>query len=134
MRTEGLDGPVPAAVRLDELRMVFPGGLKPPVEALRGLTIEIQQGAVVGLLGPNGSGKTTAISCILGLLRPQAGSVSLWGERLGLDLPPAHDKRIGVLLEDTRLPPFLSVRSALGLVIRVRGLAATTARSELDRV
>ncbi len=133
MRTEPLDGAAPA-VRLDDLRMVFPGGLKPPVEALRGLTIEIGQGAVVGLLGPNGSGKTTAISCILGLLRPQAGSVSLWGTRLGFDLPPGNDRRIGVLLEDTRLPPFLSVRSALGLVCRIRGLATTAARSELDRV
>ena len=84
-----------------------------PVEALRGFSMEIPQGAVVGLLGPNGSGKTTAISCLLGLLRPQSGEISLWGERLGADLPTRDDRRIGVLLEETRLPPFLSVRGAL---------------------
>ena len=134
MRTEPLEAATPPAVRLEDLWMVFSGGLKAPVEALQGFTMEIPQGAVVGLLGPNGSGKTTAISCILGLLQPQAGSVSLWGERVGLDLPPGNDKRIGVLLEDTRLPPFLSVRSALVVVCTIRGFAATAARNELDRV
>jgi ABC-2 type transport system ATP-binding protein len=134
MRTETLDVTAEPTLRLDELRMVFASGLKPPVQALQGLTMEIPQGAVVGLLGPNGSGKTTAISCVLGLLRPQAGSVSLWGERVGYDLPPAADKRIGVLLEDTRLPPFLSVRGALAAVCRIRGFEGKAVKVELDRV
>jgi ABC-type multidrug transport system ATPase subunit len=134
MRIEALDVAAAPAVRLDDLRMVFAGGLKAPVEALRGLTMEIPRGAVVGLLGPNGSGKTTAISCVLGLLRPQGGSVSLWGERVGFDLPPAPDKRIGVLLEDTRLPPFLSVRAALAAVCRIRGFERRAEGVELDRV
>ena len=122
------------AVRLDELQMVFANGLKPPVQALQGLTMEIPRGAVVGLLGPNGSGKTTAISCVLGLLRPQFGSVSLWGERVGYDLPPAADKRIGVLLEDTRLPPFLSVSAALAAVCRIRGFEGKAVKEEMERV
>jgi len=134
MRTEALDVAARPAVRLYELRMVFARGLKAPVEALQGLTMEIPRGAVVGLLGPNGSGKTTAISCLLGLLRPQGGSVSLWGERVGFDLPPAADKRIGVLLEDTRLPPFLSVRAALAVVCRIRGFVGRALEAELDRV
>jgi ABC-2 type transport system ATP-binding protein len=134
MRTEALGVGGAPAVRLDDLRMVFAFGLKPPVEALQGLTMDIPQGAVVGLLGPNGSGKTTAISCVLGLLRPQGGSVSLWGERIGFDLPPAPDKRVGVLLEDTRLPPFLSVRAALAAVCRIRGLGGKAVGAELDRV
>ncbi len=134
MKTEALDVAAAPAVRLDDLRMVFAGGVKAPVEALQGLTIEIPQGAVVGLLGPNGSGKTTAISCLLGLLRPQGGSVFLWGERVVLDLPPAADKRIGVLLEDTRLPPFLSVGGALTVVCRIRGFEGKAVGVELDRV
>ena len=134
MRTEALDVAAAPAVRLDDLRMVFASGLKAPVEALQGLTMEIPRGAVVGLLGPNGSGKTTAISCVLGLLRPQGGSVSLWGERVGFDLPAAPDKRIGVLLEDTRLPPFLSVRAALAAVCRIRGFERKAVEVELGRV
>jgi ABC-type multidrug transport system ATPase subunit len=134
MSAEARDVAAAPAVRLDELRMVFASRLKPPVEALQGLTMEVPQGAIVGLLGPNGSGKTTAISCVLGLLRPQAGAVSLWGERVGHDLPPAADKRIGVLLEDTRLPPFLSVRAALTTVCRIRGFEGKAVKVELDRV
>lgn len=134
MKTETLEVAVPAALRFEALRMVFASGLKMPVEALQGLTMEVPQGAVVGLLGPNGSGKTTAISCLLGLLRPQEGSVSLWGRRLGADLPPGQDKRIGVLLEDTRLPPFLSVGAALTTVCRIRGFREAAVKVELGRV
>jgi ABC-2 type transport system ATP-binding protein len=134
MRTEVPDVAPEPAVRLDKLQMVFANGLKPPVQALQGLTMEIPQGAVLGLLGPNGSGKTTAISCVLGLLRPQAGSVSLWGESVGYDLPNGADKRIGVLLEDTRLPPFLSVGAALTAVCRIRGFDGKAVKDELERV
>ena len=127
-------GSPPPVVHFDDLHMVFATGLRMPVHALDGFTMEITQGAVVGLLGPNGSGKTTAISCLLGLLGPQRGSVSLWGERVGADLPTASHKRIGVLLEDTRLPPFLSVRAALTAVGRIRGYRGRALAAELDRV
>jgi ABC-2 type transport system ATP-binding protein len=129
-----LPGRSGTAVRFDGLEMVFPGGLRPPVHALRDFTMDIPEGAVVGLLGPNGSGKTTAISCLLRLLRPQEGAVYLWGERVGSDLPDSSDKRIGVLLEDTRLPPFLSVRDALAVVCRIRGLKGAAVAAESDRV
>jgi len=122
------------AVRFEDVHMAFTTGLRKPVHALRGLTMDVPRGAVVGLLGPNGSGKTTAISCLLRLLRPQRGAVYLWGEPLGADLPPQVHRRIGVLLEDTRLPPFLSVRHALFTVGRVRGLRDRALRTEIDRV
>jgi ABC-2 type transport system ATP-binding protein len=121
-------------VRFDDLHMVFANGIKRPVEALRGFSMDVPSGAVLGLLGPNGSGKTTAISCLLGLLRPQRGAVYLKGERVGADLPPEPDKRMGVLLEDTRLPPFLSVRAALAAVCRLRRLSRQARRVEMDRV
>jgi ABC-2 type transport system ATP-binding protein len=122
------------AVRFDDLHMVFTSRLGAPVHALRGFTMDVPEGAVVGLLGPNGSGKTTAISCLLRLLRPQRGEVHLWGEPLGADLPALIRRRIGVLLEDTRLPPFLSVRDALSTVGRVRGLRNNALKTEIDRV
>jgi ABC-type multidrug transport system ATPase subunit len=123
-----------AAVRFEDVHMVFGSGLRAPVHALRGFTMDIPEGAVVGLLGPNGSGKTTAISCLLGLLSPQRGAVYLRGRRVDAELPPAMDTRAGVLLEDTRLPPFLSVRAALATVARIRGFADGGLRAELDRV
>jgi ABC-type multidrug transport system ATPase subunit len=130
----GSTGGTQAVVHFDDVHMVFPGGLRMPVQALQGFTMEVPCGAVVGLLGPNGSGKTTAISCLLGLLRPQRGAVLLWGEPVTADPPPGPDKRIGVLLEDTRLPPFLSVRAALATVSGIRGFRGRVLKEELDRV
>jgi ABC-2 type transport system ATP-binding protein len=122
------------AVSLEDVHMVFEGGWRRPVQALRGFTMDVPEGVVVGLLGPNGCGKTTALSCLLGLLRPQRGRIRLFGEELGGDLPQSRDKQVGVLLEDTRLPPFLSVGAALQTVCRVRGFRGTRMRAELDRV
>ena len=70
-------------LHFENLHMIFRRRFKKPVYALRGLSLSINQGAVVGLLGPNGSGKTTAISCALGLLMPQVGDVHLWERKVG---------------------------------------------------
>jgi ABC-2 type transport system ATP-binding protein len=110
-------------VRFEDVHMVFRARFKPPVWALRGLTLEIPAGAVMGLLGPNGTGKTTAIACMLGLLEPQLGASYVWGARVSSSRP-RHGARCGVLLEDTRLPPFLSVRSAIEVVCALRGVRA----------
>jgi ABC-2 type transport system ATP-binding protein len=120
-----------AAVRFEEVHLVFNGGLRAPVWALRGLSLEVEHGAVFGLLGPNGAGKTTSISCLLGLLEPQAGAISVWGRRVR----PSRAlccTGTSALLEDTRLPPFLAVRSALEVVCALRGIRSR--RQEIDRV
>ena len=50
-----------------------------PIEAVRGIDVEIAAGETVALLGPNGAGKSTTIDMLLGLLAPDAGSVSVFG-------------------------------------------------------
>jgi ABC-2 type transport system ATP-binding protein len=117
-------------IRFDDVHMVFSSGLRKPVYALRGLTLGVPRGAILGLLGANGAGKTTAIACLLGLLDPQVGAVYIAGSRVGTET--RHDVRCGVLLEDTRLPPFLTVRAALATVCAIRNVAAKA--REIERV
>jgi ABC-2 type transport system ATP-binding protein len=56
------------------------------VEAVRGVSLSVAEGETYGYLGPNGSGKTTTIRCLLGLLRPTGGSISVFGSDVGRQL------------------------------------------------
>ncbi|HSX59102.1 MAG TPA: ABC transporter ATP-binding protein [Tahibacter sp.] len=80
------------------------------VQALDRVDLAIGAGEIYALLGPNGAGKTTAISLLLGLLRPDAGEVRLFG-RAPQDL--AARRRIGVMLQSAGLPDTLSVAELL---------------------
>jgi branched-chain amino acid transport system permease protein len=59
------------------------------VHALDGVSLRLEEGSVVGLIGPNGSGKTTLLNCVSGALRPTSGTVVLDGRRI--DRRPAHE-------------------------------------------
>jgi ABC-2 type transport system ATP-binding protein len=83
-----------------------------PVQALREVTLSIEPGRLVAILGPNGAGKTTAISLMLGLRRPTAGQVSLFG------LPPQDRRarsRCGVMLQESGISDLLTVRESVDL-------------------
>ena len=86
--------------------------------AVDGLSMEVQRGRVYGLLGPNGSGKTTTIGLLLGLLKPTAGSFSLFG------LHGHHDatlRRVGAIIETPSFYPYLSGRQNLAYFQMVSG-------------
>ena len=121
-------------VLFDDVHMVFTSKLKKPIYALRGLTLRIEAGSVVGLLGPNGCGKTTAVSCLTGLLFPQQGNIRLWGKPVEKAVVHPRRNRIGVVLEDTRLPPFLTVKGALSSVCSLRNIPKKDMPRELERV
>ena len=94
------------AIRVSDLVKSYPG--RPPVEAVRGLSLEVQRGECFGLLGPNGAGKTTTIEILEGLLMPTSGSVEI----LGLQWATAERQlreQIGVSLHETRLLERLTV-------------------------
>ena len=77
-----------------------------------GVNLEVPAGAVYGFLGPNGSGKTTTIRMLLGLVSPTAGSISM----LGLPMPERSGetlRRIGALVEGPAFHPYLSGRANL---------------------
>jgi ABC-type multidrug transport system ATPase subunit len=74
------------------------------------LDLTVQRGEVMGFLGPNGAGKSTTLRMLLGLVRPTAGSASLFGEPPGA---PGALARVGALVETPALYPYLSGRDNL---------------------
>lgn len=87
---------------------------RPPVEAVRGLDLEIAVGECFGLLGPNGAGKTTTLEIIEGLLDATAGEVEVLGMKWGTD-DTAIRQKIGISLQETRLSDKLTVRETVAL-------------------
>jgi len=84
------------------------------IEAVRGLSLQLDRGEVFGLLGPNGAGKTTTLECLAGLREPDQGEISI----AGIDLrrqPAAAKQKIGVALQSPSLPGRLTPREALHL-------------------
>ncbi|MDA3962139.1 MAG: ABC transporter ATP-binding protein [Planctomycetota bacterium] len=99
---------------------------RPRVTALHGLDLEIPSGEVFGLLGPNGSGKTTTIKLLLGLLRATKGDAFVFGSDPG-DNQAKH--RLGYLPEETYLYKFLNAEETL----RFYGSLFSLGRSELNK-
>ena len=90
------------------------------VRALRGVNLNVQRGEVFGFLGPNGSGKTTTIRCLLDLIRPTSGRIHV----LGLDPqtdPTEVRARCGYLPGELHLDDNYSVEGALRFLNRLRG-------------
>jgi len=103
---------MPPAIRVSNLVKRYDG--RPPVEAVRGLDLSVEQGECFGLLGPNGAGKTTTIEIVEGLLAATSGEVEVLGKRWDRD-DDAIRQRIGISLQETRLSEKLSVRETLTL-------------------
>ena len=100
------------AIRCENLVKRYDG--KPPVEAVRGLDLAVEQGECFGLLGPNGAGKTTTIEILEGLLEATSGEVEVLGYRWGRQDDEIR-QRIGISLQETRLSEKLTVRETLTL-------------------
>jgi ABC-2 type transport system ATP-binding protein len=84
------------------------------IQALRGVSFDVEEGTIFGLLGPNGAGKTTTVECLLGLRDADEGSVEL----CGLDArtqPAAVRQRLGAALQTTALQDKVTPREALAL-------------------
>ena len=96
------------------------------VKAVQNLNLEIKEGQAYGLLGPNGSGKTTTLSIVTGILRQDSGSFS-W---FGMDPKPAQRRIIGSLIETPHFYPYLNLDKNLRIICDIKGLGY----SDIDRV
>ena len=87
--------------------------------AVQGIDILLEPGGVFGVLGPNGSGKSTTVRMLLGLVRPDSGTVRLFGRPLRRDAPDLL-ARVGAVVETPSFVPYLSGRDNLRLLNRYR--------------
>lgn len=117
----------PTSVRIQALRKRF-GRL----EVLRGVDSTIAPGRITAIVGPNAAGKTTLIKTILGMVRPDSGSVLVDDVVVGRD--PGYRERIGYMPQAARFPEQLSGREVIGLLTAVRGRPNGLDQELIDRL
>ena len=105
-----------------------------PVRVLRGISIEVQQGEIVSLLGSNAAGKSTTLKAIFGVVRPARGTIEFRGERIdGLSPEAISRRRIALVPEGRRIFPRMTIRENLEMGAYVRADHAAVAE-DLERV
>jgi ABC-2 type transport system ATP-binding protein len=114
------------AIETEGLRKVFGDN-----EAVKGLTLQVEQGEVFGFLGPNGAGKTTAIKMLLGLVAPTAGRASLLGVPMG---DRSVRARTGFLPEHFRFHEWLSAEEFLTVHGQLYGMPAPRLRARIPEL
>lgn len=103
------------------------------VTAVDGLDLEVRKGEIYALLGRNGAGKTTTIRMILGLIRPMAGEVRVFGDAVRSSRPEWL-RRVGCLVETATAYPNLTVRENLNLQRRLTGAPAKAVSDVIERL
>jgi ABC-2 type transport system ATP-binding protein len=123
-----------AVIETHDLTKRYPGGFRSePTLAVDAITFSVEPGQVFGFLGPNGSGKTTTIGMLLGIITPTAGSFRLFGGSTRSEILAAR-QRIGATLEYPNFYPYLSCRDNLRLVASVKGKGEREVDDALDVV
>jgi ABC-type multidrug transport system ATPase subunit len=96
------------------------------VKALDQLNLTVEKGMIFGILGPNGSGKTTTLGILLGVINASGGNFSWFGN----GAKDVNRKRIGALLETPNFYPYLSAEKNLRIVARIKNLSNVEERIE----
>jgi ABC-2 type transport system ATP-binding protein len=121
------------AIEVEGLHKTFNRRFRRPIFALGGIDLAVPSGSVFGFLGPNGSGKTTTIRSLLGLVRPDSGSCKILGTAVPRGLSEVIDG-VGSIVETPAFFPGFSARRNLELLATAIGLAPSAVEESLDRV
>ncbi len=119
-----------AQIDLVGIRKVYPG--KPPVVALEGLDLTIEDGELVAFVGPSGCGKSTVLRCVAGLEKLSAGRVLIDGREVQ-ELPPGK-RDIAMVFQSYALYPHLTVYKNLAFPLKERHVERSRIDSEVRRV
>lgn len=122
------DASAPIVIRTQALTRDFG-----PLRALDSLTLEVPRGIIFGFLGPNGSGKTTTIRLLLGLLEPTSGSAEVLGHDVASDATAVRE-RCGALLEHHGLYEKLSAEDNLDFYGRAWRMAGSVRRARVHEL
>jgi len=110
---------------IKDLRKSYAGGF----EALKGVSLDIEEGEILALLGPNGAGKTTLISTVCGITTPTSGTVTVGGYDIQEDFRAAR-KMIGLVPQEIALEPFEKVWNTVRFSRGLFGHGSDNARIE----
>ncbi|MFA7691993.1 MAG: ABC transporter ATP-binding protein [Candidatus Hydrogenedentes bacterium] len=119
-------------IKVENLNKIYESTFRgQDVHALKDLNLEIQQGEIFGYLGPNGSGKTTTVKMLLGLIFPTSGTIEIMGSK-AID-SSAIKRHIGYLPEGAYYPDFLRGEEILHYYGRLYGLKGKDLKRRIDQ-
>ena len=120
------------AIRIQDLRKDFRLGFIPKThKILKGITFAVREGEIFGYLGPNGAGKTTTIKCLLGLIRPDAGTIEILGRS---HLSPRSREPLGFLPENPYFYDYLTAREFLSFTADLFGIGRPEKRERIAKL
>jgi ABC-2 type transport system ATP-binding protein len=122
-----------AVLEIEGLRKTYRKLVGRPRQALDGFDMVVERGQIHGFLGPNGSGKTTTLRTLLGLIRPNGGRMRLLGEPVP-DALPTVVRRVGAIVESPQFFPNFSGRRTLSLLARSGGIPQSRVEAVLEVV
>jgi ABC-2 type transport system ATP-binding protein len=117
------------ALKIEDLRKTYSNGFL----ALSGVSLEVEAGKFFGLLGPNGAGKTTLINSVVSLVRPDSGSVEVFGRDAYREFREAR-RMIGVSPQEINLDRFLTVEETLIFHAGYYGVPKQKARERAEEL